>query len=384
MTQKNQIKEVTCFTWGDSLQLKTWSNVPYFLTTTLEQQEIKVNRVNITEKQYYLIKFGKFIRKAFSFVYRKKVFYDYTRTRLSQAIANYIMKKSILKFPNTDLFICISFSFSAKNFTSKPVIMFCDWTIEYAIRVFQMREPLLIEKNAIKRQHNLLIKADAAITLFPDVSLYYKKRNPSIDLKYLGNVINSNKKDVQDLDEIIDNKYHSNTVLFIGKRHYLTGLTTLITAIKKLKNSHPIKLNIIGISETEEFSDPSITYYGYLNKAIPKENHVYYQLISNAKVIINTTPDWAGFSSMVESMFHYTPVIVSPYKNFIDTFGSHIKFGYYCENNTNKIEDFLKEIFALDKNHYKSMALEAHIATRAFSWDNYIEKLLNSVMAQNI
>ena len=46
-----QIKEITVFSIGDSLELSTWSNVPYFLTKSLEDKNIKINRVNLEENK---------------------------------------------------------------------------------------------------------------------------------------------------------------------------------------------------------------------------------------------------------------------------------------------------------------------------------------------
>src|SRR5215831_14407914 len=41
------IREITVFTNGDSGQISTWSNVPYFFIETLKTKGIKVNRVDL-------------------------------------------------------------------------------------------------------------------------------------------------------------------------------------------------------------------------------------------------------------------------------------------------------------------------------------------------
>lgn len=41
-------KEVIFFTKGDSADISTWSNVPYFFTRTLEEKGVTVHRVNMT------------------------------------------------------------------------------------------------------------------------------------------------------------------------------------------------------------------------------------------------------------------------------------------------------------------------------------------------
>ncbi len=47
-TGLSELKEITVFCeQGDSSQIRTWSNVPYFFTRALEAHGVKVNRVNL-------------------------------------------------------------------------------------------------------------------------------------------------------------------------------------------------------------------------------------------------------------------------------------------------------------------------------------------------
>mgnify|MGYP007100191735 CR=1 FL=1 len=85
---------VIVFSLGDSTKISTWSNVPYFFTTTLEKQGIKVNRVNLQESKYlkllYFFWFGWMIKFFF-----KKSAYTYYRSTLNNWDTKRKIKKAV-------------------------------------------------------------------------------------------------------------------------------------------------------------------------------------------------------------------------------------------------------------------------------------------------
>ena len=375
----SDIKEVTCFSWGDSSLMETWSNVPYYLTTTLENKKIKVNRVDLSKHQYLLIKAGRIINRLLRIIFRGQVYYDYTRTKLCDLIVGIKIRNAIKRLPSSDLIICISYSFSAKRYTTKKVIMFCDWTIEYAIDKFEKRSPLYMEQFAIKRQDKLLKEADTVVSLFSDVCEFYERKNSEFCLNYIGNVINSKQLNLSKIDRIIDGKINNYNILFLGKKYYKSGLLSLLRAVQLLENKYPIKVDVIGMDKTENDSGINVHYHGYLDKSNSKQNDIYYDLLGKAKLIVNTTPAWAGFSGIVESMHHCTPVIVTKSSSFVDEFGEVINFGYYCDNDPKNISSAIERVFMLDKGEYRNMSKAAHAATLGFTWNEFIDKMLARV-----
>ncbi|MNF15241.1 hypothetical protein D3C80_2177590 [compost metagenome] len=64
----------------------------------------------------------------------------------------------------------------------------------------------------------------------------------------------------------------------------------------------------------------------------------------------------------------------------IETFGSEIKFGYYCEKNQAElIYGHIEEMFKLDDQEFIAMCVDAHKQVENFTWDGYVDKLLETI-----
>lgn len=82
-----------------------------------------------------------------------------------------------------------------------------------------------------------------------------------------------------------------------------------------------------------------------------------------------------GYSSTVEAMYFYTPVIVSPYDDFVNEFGKDIDFGIYNEKYDSSV--LAKNIEAIfNSGDYENMCLNAHERVKDYTWDNYVDKIL--------
>lgn len=376
------MKEVTVFSYGDSNSLKTWSNVPYFFTTTLEHQGLKVNRVNVEPKRFIRGIWNHIIIRFIRLFYPDST-YLLERTPIFRWYAHIKMKRAVRKFKQTDLFISISFSFHTKKYTDKPTIMFCDWTYDYYFEYFKKRNPDKLELQEIRNQHRLQDNVDAMFVLFPDACNYAKLHSSNPNIFYLGNVINSKPLTID--VQYIDKKFNSNQILFIGVKKYLPGLQKLVQAFIKLRTLQPeFSLNVVGITKSQfiryagRVDLTNINFLGYLDKTDINQNKKYYQLVSQAKIFVNTTPNWSSFSATLDVMYHYTPIIVSKYRSFVETFGEDLNFGSYCSNTTDEIFNHINEIISLDYNTYKDLCQYSNQSVQPFTWESYINKLLRT------
>ena len=159
----------------------------------------------------------------------------------------------------------------------------------------------------------------------------------------------------------------------------------MVHAFHQLKKDYPnLSLDMIGLEYNEFGSDfrdqlkDGVNCYGYLDKGKENERKLYYSLLENAKIFVNTTPKWGAFSATLEAMYFYIPVIVTPYKEFVETFGMEIGFGCYCENNS---VDLLCASIRKILNHpsYDTLCINAHESVKDFTWDDYIDKILKTV-----
>ena len=372
----NQIKEITVFTIGDSNEIKTWSNVPYFFTKTLIEKNIKVNRVNLEENKL-ISKVYKYTYYVFLKLFNKNSNHTYFRSKLNYYLTKRKIKSAITNFPSSQYLLFLSFSFSIPKINGKKTILFGDWTYLYFISNFLKRKPLWFEQYALNKEKDNIETSDMVLSLFPKSHEFNLKQYNNRNQYYLGNVINCNYE--LNRSNLIAEKIKSNKLLFIGNKKYLQGAIDLINAFKQL--SIKAELHIIGLIDAEVgINAPGLYYHGYLDKGKTSENELYYKLITEARVIINTNPNWGAFSAMTEAMYFLTPVITSPYQEFVITYGDEIDFGFYVE--PKNIKDLILKIEMILSNsseQQNEMMNNAHEKVKDFTWSSYTNQFLRLI-----
>lgn len=367
------MKEVTVFSNGDSTKMETFSNIAYFLTETLLSKGIKVNRVDIGCSRVFQTLFYPIYFVLMKI--NKNSTYDYFRSYIHFAHVKYRIKKALKQYPNSEVNIFITFSFSSMGLTTKPSILVCDFTYDHYFEYFLDRKPDFFERQSIKREDRQIEGSDLVFPLFPSVADYMRIHYKNANIHYLGYVINS-LYNVLEI-EMINHKKNSNSILFVGSKKYIEGAHSLINAFEMLKQKLPlISLHIIGI-EAGDFDRLPIDVhcYGYLDKGNDTDRELYYRLFKDAKVYVNTTPKWGAFMATIEAMFFYIPILTSPHGHFLGAFGHTIDFGYYCAQNSSiLIEEGILKI--LNNSSYESLCVNAHKSVEDFTWDAYIDKLI--------
>lgn len=384
METVKQVKNILILTEGDANKLATWSNVPYFLSTTLEKKGYNVARVDFSVWSLLKKIWNHTVSPLLDLFYPTHA-YQFERTGFYNWFAERKIGNAIKNAKDVDLIIIISFSYYNK-WNKVPTIAFCDWSYDYLIRVRNQREPYFFERKYIKRQTWAFKKNFLVISLFKNAADYIKKQISTANVRFLGdNVINMLKCPSSDYNSTINRKKDSVSILFIGAKHYLKGAQLLVDSFVEIKKVYPeAKLHIVGIKKENLNNLTDYIYcYGYLHKDDSKEANTYYELMQKATVFVNPTQKWAGYSSMVEAMYFYTPIVVSPYEEFVNEFGKQINFGVYNKN-------FSKESLAqsildvLNAINYVELCINAHNRVKDYTWDNYVEKLLDSVgLSQN-
>lgn len=369
--------EIIVFTAGDSSKIKTWSNVPYFFTTTLEEKGFKVHRINIESGIFMFV--GKAINKILKTcgIIERYGIIGFDRLKIYQLCVNKKMKKAVKKYPKSKLLITMNFSNSGSSVSKIPSLLFCDWTIEYYIKNRLNREPKGLELRAINRQDEEIEKSNYVVSLFPDVTEYMNKYY-SNQIYYLGNVINSKIKKLN-MDNITKNRRSKKKFLFIGRKAYISSAIKLLEAVHLInkQRNEKYKVIIIGINENdipEKFKN--YIAYGYLDKGNLFQEKKYYNEIYESIAIVNTTEKWAGASSIIEAMFYGTPVITAKYDAFVKTFGEKINFGYYSNNNVQDIEKIIMKLIDMDEDSYERMCNNAHNSVKDYTWSSYIDKII--------
>ncbi|MCI8659816.1 MAG: glycosyltransferase [Lachnospiraceae bacterium] len=381
--------KIIMFTEGDANSVDTWSNIPYFLSQSLEAAGAVVYRSDIgpasspkAEKLLFLC--VDFAAHCLRKVVGNNPIYELNRTSVYYQSVLRKMKNALAQHPDVKNCLTLTFSHSGALLSKCPprTFMLCDWPIEYLIKVQQNRTPGILEKLAIKRQIKEILAADYVITLFPDVQ-EFMERTYKRKILYLGNVINSKLIDFPE-KETIEKKARNNHYLFIGRQKYINSAISLVQAAEHYNKNHETKITIDIIGLTKEmnplFSSDYVQCYGYLSKENEEQEKLYYNLILHAKAIVNTTEGWNGMSSLIEAMYYDTPVIIVPNPNIIKTFGNQCDFGVYCKKDTCKaVLEAILTIQAMPNKDYVLTCQQAHKKVETFTWTNYAKKLISLI-----
>ena len=206
---------------------------------------------------------------------------------------------------------------------------------------------------------------------------------PTANIHYLGgNVINDLSGEPVREDEILEKKKNSERILFVGKPdRYKDSAIKLMEAVGMLRKDEKyrnLELDIIGIEKAQLPSVPDFVHcHGFLRKDDKDECKRYYDCLKKAKIIVNPTPKWAAYSSLIEAMYFYTPVIVSPFDDFVQEFGETIDFGRYNrEFSADCIAGNIRNLLESTDADYSGICTRAHEAVKDYTWSRYVDKVL--------
>lgn len=368
------------FCYGDSSRLSTWSNVPYFLTDTLRKKGHTIHRVDITPPTLFSRIYDATIRRIIRLASRGSQ-HSSLRSWFSKIYIEKIIRQTVRKESEADY--CLFFGFDYYNrYNHIPSILLGDWTFEILLKDRLHNSSInCIDRRFIRQQNSAIKNASLVISLFPDSAKKIKTAVPESNVHYLGrNVVNNAAKHHYSEKEILTLKQNSTSLLFIGNEKYLEGAELLIDAFRifnKISNGC-FSLHIIGLSETvlRQPCPDNVFLHGYIDKADDEGNNLYYKLVSEAKVIINPTPGWAGYSSIIEAMFYFTPVIVSPFSSFVEEFGEKLTFGqYFIGGQTNSLVECIHGV--VYSSDYLEQCIAAHNAVKDYTWSAFIDHLLS-------
>ena len=391
------MKEILFFSNGDADNANVWSNVPYCFSHALEDKGINVHRMDYSMNPAFVKFYDLGLRRIIDGLTLNKLRFPYLRTtRLFKYFAEKKIRKAIQNNPQVDLCLFMGYGFYNK-WNQTPSLLFSDWTTEMDIQ--KKRKPNFLEKRVIKQEEEAINNAEYVVSLFPVCCEEMKRKYPKANIHFLGgNVINDlgpmspsptlpSREGVcppesplkGDIGGLLETKSKSKKLLFIGRKTtYLEAAKKLIEAYKLLKKEdafNDYKLDIVGCAASDFDSLPEgVTCYGFLNKSDEQDRKTYYDLLLRAKVLVNANPKWGAFSSTVEAMYYYTPVIVSPYKDFVKNFGEKIDFGVYNQDFT--AASIANDIISvINSENYAEMCNFAHENVKTYTWENYVKQL---------
>lgn len=384
------MKTINVFSSGDANDPATWSNIPYCLVRQLEKRGFRCNCFDVS-----LASFGKIIywiscvwysimRRVHEFLHPGTQFlYTFERTPFFCWLVEKRISRLLTSHADAILNIVFSFSFLAKS-SNIPCMLFCDWSYEFLIRYRHGRMPFFLERGFIAHERRVMKAADYVVSLFEEAAEAQMELQNDIKVQYYNkNVVNNlNDKELMPANAAIALKKSSHRLLFIGRKHYINAAKQLVrVAFELTKRYDDFVVDIIGLnySDFDDVLPKCICCHGFLNKGDEAQRRLYYDLLERATCFVNSSPEWGGYSSTIETMYYYTPIVIAPYKQFQLEFGNYIDFGVYVENQSDEAL-----LYAVEKvmrcPDYEKCAFSSHVAVRDYSWENFSRWLLEKVV----
>ena len=384
------MKLVNIFASGDARNPSTWSNIPYCFVKQLEASGYRCRCFDISIESFgFIIQW--ISRVWFSLMRRvhgilhpgTQFLYTFNRTPLFCWLVSRRIKRLLASHSDASLNVAFSYSFLAKSATI-PCLLFCDWSFEFLIRYRQGRLPFFLERGYIAHERKVMKNADYVVSLFEEAAGAQMMMQDDVKIQYYNrNVVNNlNDKVLMPAAAAIALKKSSHRLLFIGRSHYLNAAKQLVRVASVLsKRYDDLVVDIIGLNQSD-FDDElpqCICCHGFLNKGDEAQRRLYYDLLEKATCFVNSSPEWGGYSSTIEAMYYYTPVVIAPYKQFQMEFGMEIDFGEYVGDQS---EETL--LYAIDKvmncADYENRAISAHHSVREYTWENFSRWILEDVI----
>ena len=370
------MKQIIVYSCGDSTDVSTWSNVPYLFTKTLEDKGFTLYRVDISPHKRLNRLFNTLSYYICKRLLKLRACPEFHRTGLHRFLTYRKIKEATKASPKAEFNLFLSYAFY-NPYSTKPNVLWCDWTDAMVIERLG-RSPKWYERKSLKHEEKVLKNADLVYSLFPVCATQMQNtyKRPVYHLN--SNVINSVFEGKFDVRDAVMEKQQSNVILFVGNLRYQGAARELIRIFYQLKKDIPnVELHIIGMTDKQlGVNQDGIFCHGYLHKNVKDECDTYYSLMMRAKVFVNSTPTWGGYSSTIEAMYYGCPIIVSPYDDFVSEFGRNIPFGTYITEQS-MLCDLVKEI--LQSQQYEQLSYAAHNAVKDYTWSNYIDSFLESL-----
>ncbi len=373
-------KKILFVCYGDSTSPKAWSNVPYLFSENLRQQGFEILRVDLSPNEKYEALWNKYPRRILSRFFPTQQ-YEYIKTPIARYLAYQKIKKAIKSNPDLYFTIILSFDFYNK-FNKIPSLIFHDWSYDMIILDRLKRKPYFFEKWFINYQHEAFNESELVVSLFKDAQKIISERHGK-KVHHLGsNVVNDINFNKPTPHEILEVKRNSQELLLIGSMKYLLGARKLVQALRILQKDFPdLTLNIVNIPKDRlllEDTDRNINFYSYLDKGDPEQNKQYYDLLTKAKILVNPSEIWAAYSSTIECMFNYTPIIIKPYEAFAMDYGKKNDFGVYLQDTeVTTIVESIRSILLMNDDAYTKLCMRAKELVKDQTWENYTKKIVD-------
>ena len=374
--------KINLFCWGDSSDINTWSNVPYFFGRTLILRNIDVRRVNLIPDEAL-------VQRALNFVMRQ-------RNRVASALGlryrpmfrvpafhrrvNFHLAKTSRKLQDADLNLFLTFSFSSYRYCDIPVAHYCDRTYEHHLEEQGVR-PTAVDRWLMKREKRNLQNAQHVFCLNRACLEFVRERYGVRSTVLLKAGINLSGDDFCDPGALIAGKQAAREILFVGRGYYERGVDILLEAFRRFndKLSDPFTLHLVGIiSDQLPTPQPHVICHGYMRKDDPVEYREYTKLFASARLFVFPMRPGPIPGVLREAFWMCTPVILTNVPNAAERVEDGKNGILVAKADPEEIAQCMRRLVQ-DHEAWRAMAAYARKSVQDETWEATIDRFLHVI-----
>ena len=374
--------KINLFCLGDSADINTWSNLPYFLSKALIRRGAIVNRINVYPYEYFRYNLYMHLLERWISIRKWLGFdrgYDFFRDRVACHFAGKRIEREAVRALAADLNIFLTFSFSSRRYTATPVIHIGDITYEQYLEESESKKGKHELRFVEREKENLRL---ASIVCAPSQHCcdFLRSRYRLTNVRRLPLGINLEVDDQIDVNQLLNRKWEAKSILFVGRGIHKRGIDILLRAFEQFNEQYnnSFTLTIVGESRSKlETTNERVHCYEYLSKNKPEELARYLDLLRSATMFVMPMREGPFPGVIREALFSHTPVIVSNIWNEEQKI-EHGRNGVLVD----EIEPtaFARQMHLLIQNRaqWEQMAKDAHASVQRYSWDQCAKELLEA------
>jgi glycosyltransferase involved in cell wall biosynthesis len=383
--------KINLFTYGDSRDINTWSNLPYYFQKALIAHDVRVQPTNLSpsdSRGFYLFSHLWNLRARLAARAGLNVPSDVFRTKINYVLANNRVKAASRRYVDADLNVFMTFSFSSYRYAAVPVVHYCDRTYEHYLEDGG-QIPTRRDRAFIQIDRENIENADLVLTTSEDCRQFITSRYQATRVIHLKAGLNRESADI-DPHALIAQKERSKDILFIGRGVYKRGVDILIKAFTIFNQQHggQFALRLVGIRPHElprelQTGDKNIHCYGYLDRSVAGQLALYNQLLQSARLFVFPTRPGPVAGVLREAQLNCTPVIIS---NVPGTSERVMHDGTGILVDSLEPEEFARHMSALvmDESRWRRLAYNAHVSIKDRTWSKTVDTFLEIVRTSGL
>jgi glycosyltransferase involved in cell wall biosynthesis len=373
---------VNLFCWGDSNDINTWSNVPYFFTRALISRKVDVRRLNLIPERGPVHRALEVLSSNFNRVASKCGLRPRPLFRIPafHRLVNFHLARTCRRFHDADLNLFLTFSFSSYRYSDVPVAHYCDRTYEHHLAELGIR-PRHVDRRLIRMEKRNLQNARYVFN-FNRACLEFIRDHYGVSNVLLLNAgLNLGDDEFPDPSTLIARKEAARDILFIGRGFHHRGVDILLEAFQRFnaRLPDPFTLHLVGVAN-RGVSEPQahVVCHGYLRKDDPTQYRQYMELLASARLFVFPMRFGPLPGVLREALWMCTPVILTNVPNASERLQDG-KNGILAA--TADPEEFARWMSTLvaDRERWRRMAGYARESVRDNTWGATIDRFLEVI-----